>query len=51
MREIQAALKKNRFVSMWEKGLNYVIEGKTSLNELYNQIGNKNAVDNIIENL
>ncbi|WP_346684718.1 GspE/PulE family protein [Megamonas hypermegale] len=51
MREIQAALKKNKFVSMWEKGLSYVIAGKTSLNELYNQIGNKNAVDNIIKNL
>ena len=51
MCEIQAALKKNKFVSMWEKGLSYVMAGKTSLNELYNQIGNKNAVDNIIKNL
>lgn len=51
MKEIKEALKKNKFISMWEKGLNYVIAGKTSLTELYNQIGNKDAINNLINNL
>ena len=36
---------------MWEKGLDYVVAGKTSLIELYNQIGNKDAINNLINNL
>lgn len=51
MKEIKEALKKNKFISMWEKGLDYVIAGKTSLIELYNQIGNKDAINNLINNL
>lgn len=51
MKEIKEALKKNKFISMWEKGLNYVVAGKTSLIELYNQIGNKDAINNLINNL
>ena len=51
MREIKEALKKNKFISMWEKGLDYVVAGKTSLIELYNQIGNKDAINNLINNL
>ena len=34
MKEIKEALKKNKFISMWEKGLDYVVAGKTSLIEL-----------------
>ena len=48
MKEIKEALKKNKFISMWEKGLDYVVAGKTSLIELYNQIGNKDAINNLI---
>lgn len=51
MKEIKEALKKNKFISMWEKGLDYVVAGKTSLIELYNQIGNKDAINNLINNL
>ena len=51
MKEIKEALKKNKFISMWEKGLDYVVTGKTSLIELYNQIGNKDAINNLINNL
>lgn len=51
MEEIKEALKKNKFISMWEKGLDYVVAGKTSLIELYNQIGNKDAINNLINNL
>lgn len=51
MKEIKEALKKNKFISMWEKGLDYVLAGKTSLIELYNQIGNKDAINNLINNL
>lgn len=51
MKEIKEALKKNKFISMWEKGLDYVVAGKTSLIELYNQIGNKDAINNLIKNL
>lgn len=51
MKEIKEALKKNKFISMWEKGLDYVVAGKTSLIELYNQIGNKDAIHNLINNL
>lgn len=51
MKEIKEALKKNKFISMWEKGLDYVVAGKTSLFELYNQIGNKDAINNLINNL
>lgn len=51
MKEIKEALKKNKFISMWEKGLDYVVAGKTSLFELYNQIGNKDAINNLIKNL
>lgn len=51
MKEIKEALKKNKFISMWEKGLDYVAAGKTSLIELYNQIGNKDAINNLINNL
>lgn len=51
MKEIKEALKKNKFISMWEKGLDYVVAGKTSLIELYNQIGNKDALNNLINNL
>lgn len=51
MKEIKEALKKNKFISMWEKGLDYVVAGKTSLIELYNQVGNKDAINNLINNL
>ena len=51
MKEIKEVLKKNKFISMWEKGLDYVVAGKTSLIELYNQIGNKDAINNLINNL
>ena len=51
MKEIKEALKKNKFIPMWEKGLDYVVAGKTSLIELYNQIGNKDAINNLINNL
>ena len=51
LKEIKEALKKNKFISMWEKGLDYVVAGKTSLIELYNQIGNKDAINNLINNL
>lgn len=51
MKEIKEALKKNKFISMWEKGLDYVVARKTSLIELYNQIGNKDAINNLINNL
>ena len=51
MKEIKEALKKNKFMSMWEKGLDYVVAGETSLIELYNQIGNKDAINNLINNL
>lgn len=51
MKEIKEALKKNKFISMWEKGLDYVVAGKTSLIELYNQISNKDAINNLINNL
>lgn len=51
MKEIKEALKKNKFISMWEKGLDYVVAGKTSLIELYNQIGNKDTINNLINNL
>lgn len=51
MKELKEALKKNKFISMWEKGLDYVVAGKTSLIELYNQIGNKDAINNLINNL
>lgn len=51
MKEIKEALKNNKFISMWEKGLDYVVAGKTSLIELYNQIGNKDAINNLINNL
>ena len=51
MKEIKEALKKNKFIYMWEKGLDYVVAGKTSLIELYNQIGNKDAINNLINNL
>ena len=51
MKEIKEPLKKNKFISMWEKGLDYVVAGKTSLIELYNQIGNKDAINNLINNL
>ena len=51
MKEIKEALKKNKFISMWEKGLDYVVAGKTSLIELYNQVGNKDAIHTLINNL
>lgn len=51
MKEIKEVLKKNKFISMWEKGLDYVVAGKTSLIELYNQISNKDAINNLINNL
>ena len=51
MKEIKEVLKKNKFISMGEKGLDYVVAGKTSLIELYNQIGNKDAINNLINNL
>ena len=51
MKEIKEVLKKNKFISMWEKGLDYVVAGKTSLIELFNLIGYKDAFNNLINNL